>query len=123
MRQDRISDALLPSSGASAPRFGHALLWTPSFVRDDKILWHVPFLFWLLEATRPRQYVEVGVGEGVAYMAVCQALHRMRAHAQCFAVGQWRDAEGHLAVPDRLAARNADLYEEFCILLCLVIVF
>jgi Methyltransferase domain len=113
MRQDRISDALLPSSGASAPRFGHALLWTPSFVRDDKILWHVPFLFWLLEATRPRQYVELGVGEGVAYMAVCQALHRMRAHAQCFAVGQWRDAEGHLAVPDRLAARNADLYEDF----------
>ena len=113
MRQDRISDALLPSSGTAAPRLGHALLWTPSYVRDDKILWHVPFLFWLLEATRPRRYVELGVGEGVAYMAVCQALHRMRAHAQCFAVGEWRNEDGQIAVPERLAARNADLYEDF----------
>lgn len=113
MRQDRISDALLPSSGAPAPRIGHALLWTPSYVRDDKILWHVPFLFWLLEATRPRLYVEIGVGEGVAYMAVCQALHRMRAHSQCYAVGQWQDVDGNIHVPERLAARNADLYEDF----------
>lgn len=113
MRQDRISDALLPSSGAPAPRLGHALLWTPSYVRDDKILWHVPFLFWLLEATRPRLYVEIGVGEGVAYMAVCQALHRMRAHAHCYAVGLWQDADGNIEVPERLAARNADLYEDF----------
>jgi hypothetical protein len=93
------------------------LLWTPSYVRDDKILWHVPFLFWLLEATRPRLYVEIGVGEGVAYMAVCQALHRMRAHSQCYAVGQWRDADGNVSVPERLAARNADLYEDFSTIL------
>jgi len=113
MKQDRISDALLPPSGSPGPRIGQALLWTPSYVRDDQILWHVPFLFWLLEATRPRLYVEIGVGEGVAYMAVCQALHRMRAHSQCYAVGQWQDGDGNTVVPERLAARNADLYEDF----------
>ena len=46
-------------------------------------------------------------------MAVCQALHRMRAHSQCYAVGQWQDGDGNTVVPERLAARNADLYEDF----------
>ena len=113
MKQDRFSDALLAPSEAAGTRLGHALLWQPTYVRDEKILWHVPFLFWLLEATRPRHYVEVGVGEGVAYMAVCQAVHRMRAHAQCTAVGDWKQDDGSIAVPERLAARNADLYDDF----------
>lgn len=113
MKQDRIGDALLAPSAAPGTRIGHALLWQPSFVRDEKILWHVPFLFWLLESVRPRRYLEVGVGEGVAYMAVCQALHRMRAHSQCYAVGTWEQSNEGDGVPERLAARNADLYEDF----------
>ena len=113
MKSDRISDALLPAGEPTGARLGRALLWQPSFVRDDKILWHVPFLFWLLEATQPRQYVEIGVGQGVGYMAVCQALHRMRANSRCYAVGEWKEEGEQNNAPQSFAARNAELYGDF----------
>ena len=110
---ERMSDSLLPMPGAPGARLGRALLWQPSFVCDDKMLWHVPFLFWLLETTQPKQYVQIGVGEGVDYMAICQALHRMRIQSRCYAVRNWSDGNPRPADPDRFAVRNADLYGDF----------
>lgn len=113
MRRDRISDALLPPAGSMGAKLGQALLWKPLFVRDDKRLWHLPFIFWLLETTQPTRYVEIGAGEGVGYMAVCQVLHRMRAHARCYAVGDWRNCDGQSGGLAPFAARNSELYGEF----------
>jgi hypothetical protein len=117
MRQDPIGDDLLPASlNAVLPRIGQAqaaLFWRPQYVRNSRIMWQIPFLFWILEISRPRQYVEIGVGEGVTYMAACQSLHRLQADAQCHAVGIWKAAGDQIEVPAHLASRNAELYGHF----------
>lgn len=116
MTLETISDDLLPAPfNAVVPRADHAeaLFWRPQYVRNDTVLWHVPFLFWLIEIARPNQYVEIGVGEGVTYMAACQSLHRLNYDGQCHAVGVWKAAGDRMDVPNRFAARNAELYEHF----------
>lgn len=117
MRQEPIGDDLLPAPlNAVMPRSGQAqaaLFWRPQYVRNNTILWQIPFLFWLLEITRPRRYVEIGVGEGVAYMAACQSLHRLQIDAQCYAVGVWKAVGDDMEVPPQFASRNADLYDHF----------
>ena len=113
MRQEPVGDDLLPMPlNAVVQRSGQtqaALFWRPQYVQHNAILWHIPFLFWIMEIARPRQYVEIGVGDGVAYMAACQSLHRLQVDAECHAVGVWEDK----AAPGQLASRNADLYSYF----------
>lgn len=113
MRQEPVGDDLLPAPlNAVVQRSGQAqaaLFWRPQYVQHSAILWHIPFLFWIMEIARPRRYVEIGVGDGVAYMAACQSLHRLQVDAECHAVGVWKDKQA----PEQLASRNADLYGHF----------
>ena len=44
---------------------------------ESSSLVHVPFLFWLVEAARPQTHMALGVGDAVAYFAVCQAMERI----------------------------------------------
>ncbi len=116
MRKVTTDESLLSAPlNAVMPRSSRvqALFWRPQYVSNDAILWHIPFLFWVLELSRPRQYVEIGVGEGVAYMAACQCLHRVQPDARCDAVGTWTAAGDVIDAPDRLVARNRDLYGHF----------
>ncbi len=41
--------------------------WSPS-ARTE----HVPFAFWIVDALKPRVYVELGVDYGMFYFACCQ---------------------------------------------------
>lgn len=77
------------------------------------MLWHLPFLFWLVETARPRLYVELGVGEGVSYLAACQALDKVEPDARCIGIDAWKDASGHDKIPESLNWRNTELYSDF----------
>jgi len=50
---------------------------------------HVPFAFWVMEATRPATFVELGTHTGVSYMAFCQAAKILALPTRCFAVDTW----------------------------------
>ncbi|MGW8202148.1 hypothetical protein ACWGM0_06310 [Sphingomonas bisphenolicum] len=116
MRKVTTEEGLLSAPlNAVMPRSSRvqALFWQPQYARNDVILWHIPFLFWVLELSRPRQYVEIGVGEGVAYMAACQCLHRVQPDARCDAVGTWAGEGDVVDAPAKLVSRNTDLYGHF----------
>ena len=64
---------------AAAPAEADPLapLWRPRDGRPSAELGHVPFLFWLVDALRPRGCVLLGLGRGVACHALCQAAERL----------------------------------------------
>ncbi|WP_266157762.1 class I SAM-dependent methyltransferase [Dyella silvatica] len=51
---------------------------------------HIPFAAWLIEALRPRVFVELGTHHGASYFAFCQALLENRVEAKSFAVDTWK---------------------------------
>lgn len=54
-----------------------ALLWWPRHVASSPLLEQLPFLFWLMDVSRPRALLQIGLEDGVAYMALCQASERL----------------------------------------------
>ncbi len=62
--------------------------WSPS-ARTE----HVPFAFWIVDALKPRVYVELGVDCGMFYFACCQMAAEKRFGTRCFAVDAWRGDE------------------------------
>ncbi|MFT7058423.1 MAG: hypothetical protein ACJASV_000924 [Pseudorhodobacter sp.] len=89
-----------------------ALFWRLKFLRPTPILFHTPFLFWLTEATRPRQIVDLGTGAGVAHLAFCQAIEKLNLETRCVGIDTWEDG-----IPQDLVLYNAEQYEEFGTLL------
>ncbi len=59
--------------------------WSPS-ARTE----HVPFAFWIVDALKPRVYVELGVDYGMFYFACCQMAVEKRMETRCYAVDTWR---------------------------------
>lgn len=65
---------------------GQAAFWRFRHPSSAPILGQVPFLFWLTELTEPRLIVQLGLGDGVGYMAFCQAAERLNNGTLCFAL-------------------------------------
>jgi hypothetical protein len=78
------------------------------FLADSSSFSHLPVLFWLLEALRPRTMIKLGVGDGVAYFAVCQAMADLVPGGQCYGVDGWADNEG--VVPTKIEDHNARVH-------------
>ena len=68
------------------PASARALFWRPRFLRASPDLCHLPFLFWLADLARPRIFASLGLGDGVAYFATCQAMERLGQESLCHAV-------------------------------------
>ena len=51
---------------------------------------HVPFAHWLVAASRPRTFVELGTHTGVSYAAFCEAVRHLGLGSRCFAVDTWQ---------------------------------
>jgi poly(A) polymerase len=70
---------------------------------------HIPFAFWLVDALRPRTFVELGVHTGVSYCAFCQAIASAGLVAAAYGVDTWEgDAQaGRYDGPAVLAALRA----------------
>ncbi|MFH1112350.1 MAG: class I SAM-dependent methyltransferase, partial [Pseudomonadota bacterium] len=50
---------------------------------------HIPFLFCLIAALRPRRHVELGVHNGGSFFAACQAYQDHEVKGRCIAVDSW----------------------------------
>ncbi|MEM6565661.1 MAG: glycosyltransferase [Pseudomonadota bacterium] len=62
-------------------------LFFPSYVPPSANLYLGPFLTWLVQATRPRNVVTLGLDDGFGYFAVCEAVKRAGFDARCSALG------------------------------------
>lgn len=79
IQQLALSSAFLPPYNKDAPTSA----W----------LGHIPFAGWLVEATRPRVFVELGTHYGDSYFAFCQAVKRNALATCCYAVDTWQGDE------------------------------
>ena len=69
----------------------HPPLWTPKLLDKPSAWWgHVPFAFWITEASRPRTLVELGTHYGVSYAAFCEAVAQSGLATRCYAVDSWK---------------------------------
>lgn len=72
-----------------------ASFWTPDLLIPETPAWieHAPFAFWLMQALRPRLFVELGTHSGFSYFAFCSAVQRLRLGTRCYAVDTWKGDE------------------------------
>ncbi len=70
---------------------------------------HAPFAFFLIEATKPRSYVELGSHHGYSFFAVCQAVKAYQLATQCYAVDTWQGDE-HAGFYDKLVFDSVDYH-------------
>ena len=54
---------------------------------------HAPFAFWLVDACRPKTFVELGTHAGFSYLSLCQAVARLEIPSQGFAIDHWKGDE------------------------------
>lgn len=82
---------------------------------------HIPFAAWLIAATRPRTFVELGVYSGISYLAFCQAAAEQGMPLRAWGVDTWEgDAHaGHYGadILHTLRAQHDALYGSFSTLL------
>ena len=79
---DRLRALLTPSS-----------FWSPLYLEESAWLDHGAFAFWLIEATRPRTFVELGTHGGYSYFTVCQTVKALGLPTKCYAVDTWQGDE------------------------------
>lgn len=69
-----------------SPALGQAAFWRPRHAESSVVLGQVPFLFWLTEVTSPRLIVQMGLDDGIGYLALCQAAERLNGGTICLAL-------------------------------------
>ena len=82
---------------------------------------HIPFAMFLIEAVRPRLFVELGTHSGNSYCAFCQAVKQLGIDTKCFAVDTW-NGDAHAGYYDAsvlidLREHHDPLYKGFSSLL------
>lgn len=98
-----------------APAAFEYLFWRPRHLVDAPAVAHLPLLFWICSALRPKEVAVVGAGDGVVHFALCQAMDRMSGQGRCSGYGFWKDAASGgftSTVPQKLASHQEMLYEE-----------
>jgi glycosyltransferase involved in cell wall biosynthesis len=88
----------------------HSSFSQPNYICESARLEHGPFLSWLIDAQRPRRYVELGCGAGYSYFVACQAVDRLGIQTDCIGIDTWSGDEGTFASVD---AYNANNYAAF----------
>ena len=54
---------------------------------------HLPFMLWLIDASRPTSFVELGTHNGASYCAACEAVRALKLDCRCYAVDTWKGDE------------------------------
>lgn len=104
----RMDDFLTPAAVET-------LFWRPRFMADSALMQHVPFLFWLAGAIRPRAAAVCGAGDGVAQFALCQAMDKLNIAGRCLGIGFWTDPDTGAPMagaPRALREHATQLYDD-----------
>ncbi|MGG7463947.1 class I SAM-dependent methyltransferase [Plantibacter sp. YIM 135347] len=102
------------SLGQERPWLSAASYWTPRVFVLSAWLEHASFAFWLVDAIRPRRYVELGTHLGFSFFTVSEAVARAGSNTECFAIDSWQGDE-HAGfygdeIFDGVAATTAEHY-------------
>lgn len=99
------------------PLAQRSMFWRPAYLESSAWQEHIPFAFWLIDAHRPRVFVELGSHYGVSYFAFCQAVEKLGLDTRCFAIDTWKgDAHSGLydeRVFEKVQAHNEAQYSGF----------
>ncbi len=82
MRDDTDAELLQPAD-ALFRHFRHGFV-SPAMVQ-------VPLVFWVMDVARPRVVVQIGLDDGCAYLALCQAAERLDGGTVCFAISSGQE--------------------------------
>ncbi|WP_189382155.1 class I SAM-dependent methyltransferase [Gemmobacter nanjingensis] len=94
------------------PLSSQAVFWRPRHVAGSPLLEDIPYLFWVLETVRPRSVVQVGLGDGLLYLALCQAVERLGTDAVCLGI-----QEDAAELPEALRHAHDSQYGDFSLIL------
>ncbi|MCF6234040.1 MAG: hypothetical protein L3J36_13235 [Rhodobacteraceae bacterium] len=72
--------------GTLTPLASRALFWRAHYMVSSPVLNQLPFIFWLIENTRPNVTVTLGLDDAVAHFAICQATEKLGMEAMCFGI-------------------------------------
>lgn len=75
-----------PGADILTPLASRSLFWRARYLEASPVLCHIPLLFWLIEAARPRITVTLGVADAVPHFALCQAVDKLGLDSLCFGV-------------------------------------
>jgi GT2 family glycosyltransferase len=70
-----------------------ASFWVPEYICGSAWTEHAPFAFWLVNALRPRRFVELGTYQGYSYFSFCQAVQRIGCDTSAYAIDTWSGDE------------------------------
>lgn len=89
---------------------GTAPFWFPRYVVRSAESAHLPYLFWVLQTLRPVSIMQIGLADGAAYLAMCQAVKRLGLKAKMTGVN-WPIATPSL--PTEALLHHAQHYAGF----------
>jgi hypothetical protein len=81
---DPVADAKL------ADWFSTSSIRIPNWIVPSGWVEHAQFCFWLMDATGPRIFVELGSHRGFSYFALCQAVQQLGLATTCYAFDNWK---------------------------------
>lgn len=94
------------------PLSSKAIFWPARHPVASPLLNKLPFLFWLMETVRPRKAMQIGLGDGLIYMALCQAAERLGGQTFCLGIDP-----GDSPLPTDLQSPHDAQYGDISILL------
>lgn len=65
----------------------------PKWLEESAWKKHIPFLSFVISATRPSTFIELGSFKGVSFCAACQTVGALGLETRCFAVDTWMGDE------------------------------
>ena len=85
----------------------------PEFIHPETTAWleHTPFASWIIDALRPRCFVELGTHHAVSYFAFCQAIRDTGTATKAFAVDTWVGDEHAGYYGEEVYRRVSDINE------------
>ena len=102
------ADASRAEIETAIPIVRQEAFWSVRRIGPSGYVEHLPFLFCIVGALRPRVAVTIGVGDGTAHFAVCQAIDRLDLGGTCLGLDRW-GADGP---SEAIAAYGGDHYGE-----------